>query len=426
MGSLEAHEQRVNQYSKQPMEQAFHIKANFSGRRGASFYHQRGGRSFYRKDSYGRAGESQNHSRGRSRSRGRGRANFQPRIGSNSYCSICKRTGHETQDCFYKCTRCKNSTHSIRNCWLKDKEDDYGENNTANFSKEEDQLFYSCMNVEHKEEEVWYLDSGCSHHITGDRSSFETLDEEFSSHIELGDNKRVEIKERGDVAIHSNKGNKKCIHYVFYYPSIGQNLLSVGQIMRRGYRLIFDHAQCEIYNKNTNQKVVVVKMSSNNIFLFNMKSLYHVATRSEHLDDSQLWYLRYGHLNYNGLQLLKKKDLVSGLPSIQNQVGICEGCVYGKMHRFPFPKTVWRAKAPLELVHADICGPTRTPSLNNKRYFLLFVNDFSRMIWIYFLNNKSDVFSVFLQFKALIEKQSGCQIKILRTLWRRVHLQAFS
>jgi len=154
MGSLEAHDQRVNQYSKQPMEQAFQIKANFSGRRGASFHHQRGGRSFYRRDSYGRAGESQNHSKGRSRSRGRGRANFQPRIGSNSYCSICKRTGNETQDCFYKCTRCKNSTHSVRNCWLKDKEDDYGENNTANFSKEKDQLFYSCMNVEHKEEEV--------------------------------------------------------------------------------------------------------------------------------------------------------------------------------------------------------------------------------------------------------------------------------
>jgi transposase InsO family protein len=276
-------------------------------------------------------------------------------------------------------------------------------------------LFYSCINVEHKEEKVWYLDSGCSHHITGDRSSFDTLDEEFSSHVELGDNKKVEIKGQGDVAIHLNEGNKKCIHDVFYSPSIGQNLLSVGQMMRRGFRLVFDDAQCEIYNKNTNQKVVVVKMSSNNIFPFNMKSLHHVAMRSEHLDDSQLWHLRYGHLNYNGMQLLKKKDLVSGLPSIQNQVGICEGYVYGKMHRFPFPKTAWRAKAPLELVHADICGPTRTPSLNNKRYFLLFINDFSRMIWIYFLNNKSDAFSVFLQFKALIEKQSGCQIKTLRT-----------
>jgi hypothetical protein len=67
------------------------------------------------------------------------------------------------------------------------------------------------MNVEHKREEVWYLDSSYSHHITGDCSNFETLDEAYSSHIELGDNKRVEIKRRGDVAIHSNKDNKKII-----------------------------------------------------------------------------------------------------------------------------------------------------------------------------------------------------------------------
>jgi hypothetical protein len=43
------------------------------------------------------------------------------------------------------------------------------------------------MNVEHKREEVWYLDSSCSHHITGDCSNFETLDEAYSSHIELGE-----------------------------------------------------------------------------------------------------------------------------------------------------------------------------------------------------------------------------------------------
>lgn len=65
------------------------------------------------------------------------------------------------------------------------------------------------MNGEHKEEEVWYLDSSCGHHIIGNRSNFETLDEAYSSLVELGDNKRVEIKKRGDVAIHSNKGNTK-------------------------------------------------------------------------------------------------------------------------------------------------------------------------------------------------------------------------
>lgn len=85
------------------------------------------------------------------------------------------------------------------------------------------------------------------------------------------------------------------------------------------------------------------------------------------------------------------------------------------LHRFPFPKTSWRARAPLELIHADIFGPTRTSSVSNKKYFLLFVDDFTRMMWIYFLSEKSEAFSFFLQFKALVERQSGCLIKTLRT-----------
>ena len=72
--------------------------------------------------------------------------------------------------------------------------------------------------------------------------------------------------------------------------------------------------------------------------------------------------------------------MVVGLPCIKTQEKVCEGSIYGKMHRFPFPKISWDAKAPLELEHADICGPTRTPSLGNKKYFTLFVDDFTRMM----------------------------------------------
>ena len=85
-------------------------------------------------------------------------------------------------------------------------------------------------------------------------------------------------------------------------------------------------------------------------------------------------------MNYQGHQLLKQKNMVVGLPSIQNNDNICEGCIYGKMYRLPFPKTAWKAHAPLKLVHVDICGPTRMPSLINKRYFLLFVDDYIRMM----------------------------------------------
>ena len=92
--------------------------------------------------------------------------------------------------------------------------------------------------------------------------------------------------------------------------------------------------------------------------------------------------------------------MVIGLPPKKKNQST-EGCIYGKMHRLPFSKTSWRAKAPLKLVYADICGPTRTASLNNRRYFILFVDDYTRMMWIFFLAQKSEAFSAFLHFKAL-------------------------
>lgn len=69
---------------------------------------------------------------------------------------------------------------------------------------------------------------------------------------------------------------------------------------------------------------------------------------------------------------------------------------------------------PYKLVHEDIYGPTNTPSLNKSRYFLLFIDDFTRMTWVYFLAYKYEVFEKFLQFKTLAEKESAHVIKTLR------------
>ena len=56
----------------------------------------------------------------------------------------------------------------------------------------------------------------------------------------------------------------------------------------------------------------------------------------------------------------------------------------------------------------------RIASLSKNLYFLLFIDDFSRMTWVYFLKEKSQAFSVFKEFKALVETQSGFKLKVLR------------
>ena len=88
----------------------------------------------------------------------------------------------------------------------------------------------------------------------------------------------------------------------------------------------------------------------------------------------------------------------------------------GKHHQDSFEKRAsWHASTPLQLVHSDLCGPFPVASFSGYMYFLTFIDDFSRRTWVYFLKLKSEVFNMFLAFKAFVEKQSGHQILKLRS-----------
>ena len=68
----------------------------------------------------------------------------------------------------------------------------------------------------------------------------------------------------------------------------------------------------------------------------------------------------------------------------------------------------------LELVHSDICGPVTPHSNGGKRYIITFIDDYSRKIWVYFLQEKSEAFVAFKSYKVLVEKEVANPIKVLR------------
>jgi len=112
-----------------------------------------------------------------------------------------------------------------------------------------------------------------------------------------------------------------------------------------------------------------------------------------------------------------RKKLVDGFdfnPSTDSM--FCEPCTEGKHKRAPFPNTTaCCVKEPLELVHSDVCGKIGSRSLSGAEYFMTFVDDCTHYTWVYVLKNKSDVFDRFCEWKALVEKLSGQQVKTLRT-----------
>lgn len=78
-------------------------------------------------------------------------------------------------------------------------------------------------------------------------------------------------------------------------------------------------------------------------------------------------------------EIVESENMVVGLPKI-DALDFCEGCVYGKQSRNTFPiNKSWRASTCLELIHVDVCGPMSIESFGGSRYFLLFIDDYSRM-----------------------------------------------
>ena len=201
----------------------------------------------------------------------------------------------------------------------------------------------------------------------------------------------------------------------FFVPDLRANLLSVGQLQEKGFEISIKDGVCRIEDAKLGL-VAQVKMTANRMFPLYLHNTTNSCFSMRLKDEAWLWHFRYGHLNFGGLKTLQQKNMVSGLPQIAIPSQICEECVVSKQHRNQFSQgKSWRAKKPLELVHSDICGPIN-PSLNGgKRYLITFIDDYTRKIWVYFLQEKSEAFAAFKNYKVLIEKEAGSPIKVLRT-----------
>jgi hypothetical protein len=127
-----------------------------------------------------------------------------------------------------------------------------------------------------------------------------------------------------------------------------------------------------------------------------------------------LWHQRLGHIGEKDLRLLYGKGMVEGMSNCSLDFDFYEHCVYGKRNRVRFPSGATRAEGILQLVHSDVFGLMPVPSLGKFVYYVSFIDEFSRNTCIYFPKNKSEVFDMFKEFKALVENQIEKRIKVLR------------
>ena len=128
-------------------------------------------------------------------------------------------------------------------------------------------LMQECLAVMHNR---WYLDSGCSRHMTGDKSKFCLLTESDGGKVTFGENSKGKI-------IGSEKAGKNlssCIDDIMLVEGLAYNLLSISQLCDKGHRVLFDNQACTIYQPNS-ENVKFTGKRVNNMYMIDLDDLVH-------------------------------------------------------------------------------------------------------------------------------------------------------
>ncbi|XP_062029072.1 uncharacterized protein LOC133745095 [Rosa rugosa] len=225
--------------------------------------------------------------------------------------------------------------------------------------------------LEDKRKDFWYVDSGCSRHMTKDKAWFSSFEDECTTgSVTFGDGRKANILARGTV--NTPIPNLKNVLYV---EGLTANLISVSHLADDYEDVWFNKQRCLVLNHK-------------------------------------------GEGIMGDLLKLASKQCVRGLPSLKGKTDkMCGGCKIGKQIKTPH-KVVNSATTTkvMELLHMDLMGPAQTESIGGKIYMLVVVDDFSRFMWVNFLKDKAETFESFksVSQKMLIEKQSSnlCMIRV--------------
>ena len=125
------------------------------------------------------------------------------------------------------------------------------------------------------------------------------------------------------------------------------------------------------------------------------------------VNESWLWHRGMGHINFDNLLKLNKTQEIRDIPRISKSIDtICKPCQHEKQTRVSFKTKEYSTSNPLELVHSNLCGPTITKTLKGETYFMLLIDDYTRMTQVTFLKEKYEAFEKFKAFKALVKNET--------------------
>lgn len=325
--------------------------------------------------------------------------------------SKTKKNPKNTKDKKFGCHICGDKSHFASACDKKKSKKKDPKKKDAN-----DNVLLTSFLVNKYKSNEWFIDSGATAHMTVNSSFLLNKTPTSNKEVTIADNSKVRVSCAGDVRMNMDTGNGGSVatlKNVECVPNLCTNLISVSAMAKKGHQIIFEKDFCKIFNKNN--ELVASASLVDGLYRMNCAIIWPAPTEMAMISkaNQNLWHRRLGHICDDNLTKVKNSTI--GVEFSGKSSEKCVTCIEGKQSRLPFPECGNRANNLLDLVHSDVCGPLKCPSLAGAKYFVTFVDDFSRKVFIVPIKQKSQVFSEFKKFKLLVENQCSRKIKIFRS-----------
>ena len=163
------------------------------------------------------------------------------------------------------------------------------------------------------------------------------------------------------------------------------NLLSISQICDQDFMVLFSKGKCLVMYESGKKLISGVRTLNN---CYGLVPDADIVCNSIRLPNEDLWHQRMGHASYKYLSIISKHKSILGIPKLSRMSNVCEPCQLRKQTKAKHLSTQTSATSrPLELLHLDLMGPTRTESLGGKRYIMVVVDNIIRYTWVILLQS---------------------------------------
>ena len=262
----------------------------------------------------------------------------------------------------------------------------------------------------------WLMDSGATDHLTNHL-------ERLHVHDRYGGKDQVHVANGAGLSIshigHSSlAGSSLHLKNILHVPDIDKNLLSVYRLVSDNDVFVEFHRKFFCVKDKATKKVLLHGRSQGGLYPIPFRRAPSPPTPRHALAakvSSTQWHQRLGHPANNVVHTIVRQNNLLCSPS-DSHVLVCDACQRGKSHQLSYSASSRVSTMPLELIHSDVWGPAVSSS-GGFKYYVSFIDDYSRFCWIYLLKHKSDVEQVFYAFQAHVERLLSSKIKAVQSDW---------